>query len=187
MSPFVGVLVAQSCLTLHDAMDRSLPGSSVHTGVGSHYLLQGIFPTRGSNLGLLHCRQILYHLSHQGRPGVMETYINKSSRTWASFDWRTKFHSLPHLDKFNSHLFFHLLHNSEVFLEYLKTSIVLGPEDMPDTMSLLSWVWQSSGDNVTRKTNYINICIYIYIYIHTHTHTYTPEVLSAKKNKTGMW
>ena len=32
---------------------------------GSHSLLQGIFLTQGSNLGLLHCRQILYHLSHQ--------------------------------------------------------------------------------------------------------------------------
>ena len=30
-----------------------------------HSLLQGIFPIEGSNLGLLHCRQILYHLSHQ--------------------------------------------------------------------------------------------------------------------------
>ena len=39
---------------------------SKNTGVGCHYLLQGIFPTQGSNLGLLHCRQILYHLSHQG-------------------------------------------------------------------------------------------------------------------------
>ena len=39
-----------------------------NTGVGSHSLLQGIFPTQGSNLGLLHCRQILYHLSHQGSP-----------------------------------------------------------------------------------------------------------------------
>ena len=29
---------------------------------------RGIFPTQGSNLGLLHCRQILYHLSHQGSP-----------------------------------------------------------------------------------------------------------------------
>ena len=36
------------------------------TGVSSHSLLQGIFPTQGSNLGLLYCRQILYHLSHQG-------------------------------------------------------------------------------------------------------------------------
>ena len=34
--------------------------------LGCHSLLQVIFPTQGSNLGLLHCRQILYHLSHQG-------------------------------------------------------------------------------------------------------------------------
>ena len=35
--------------------------------MGNHSLLQGIFPTQGSNLRLPHCRQILYHLSHQGR------------------------------------------------------------------------------------------------------------------------
>ena len=40
------------------------PGKN--TGVGCHFLLQEIFLTQGSNLGLLHCRQILYHLSHQG-------------------------------------------------------------------------------------------------------------------------
>ena len=34
--------------------------------MGSHSLLQGIFPTQGSNPGLLHCRQIPYYLSHQG-------------------------------------------------------------------------------------------------------------------------
>ena len=33
-----------------------------------HFLLQGIFPTQESNLGLLHCRQTLYRLSHQGSP-----------------------------------------------------------------------------------------------------------------------
>ena len=44
------------------------PGNN--TGVGSHSLLQPIFPMQGSNLGLLLCRQILYHLSHQGRPLV---------------------------------------------------------------------------------------------------------------------
>ena len=44
------------------------PRKPKNTGVGSHSLLQGIFPTQGSNLGLLHCRQILYCLSHQGRP-----------------------------------------------------------------------------------------------------------------------
>ena len=39
-----------------------------NTGVGSHFLLEGIFPTQGSNSGLLHCKQILYHLSYQGSP-----------------------------------------------------------------------------------------------------------------------
>ena len=38
------------------------------TGVGSHSLLQRIFLVLGSNLGLMHCRQILYHLRHQGSP-----------------------------------------------------------------------------------------------------------------------
>ena len=39
-----------------------------NTGVGSLSFLQGIFPTQGSNSGLLHCRQILYQLSHKGSP-----------------------------------------------------------------------------------------------------------------------
>ena len=63
--------VSYSRLILCDPMDCSLPGSSVHgilhknTGVGCCPLHQGIFPTKGSNPGLLPCRQILYHLSHQ--------------------------------------------------------------------------------------------------------------------------
>ena len=40
------------------------PGKN--TRVGSHSLLQGLFPAQGSNPGLLHCRQILYCLNHQG-------------------------------------------------------------------------------------------------------------------------
>ena len=42
------------------------PGQN--TGVGSLSLLQGIFPTQGSNPGLPHCRRILYQLSHKGSP-----------------------------------------------------------------------------------------------------------------------
>ena len=42
------------------------PGKN--TGVGCHSLLQETFLTQGLNSGLLHCRQILYHLSHQGSP-----------------------------------------------------------------------------------------------------------------------
>ena len=38
--------------------------------MGSHSLLQGIFPTQGSNLDLLNCRQILHSLSHQGSPST---------------------------------------------------------------------------------------------------------------------
>ena len=70
---YVLCLVAQSCLTLCDPVNISLPGSSVHGDspgknieVGCHTLLQGIFPIQGSNPGLPSCKQILYHLSHQG-------------------------------------------------------------------------------------------------------------------------
>ena len=41
------------------------PGKDI--GVVCHFLLQGIFPTQGSNPGLLHCRQILYQPSYQGK------------------------------------------------------------------------------------------------------------------------
>ena len=63
----VKVLVIQSCWTLCNPKDCSLctqnsPGKK--TRVCCHSLLQGIFQTQGSNPGLLHCRQILYHLSH---------------------------------------------------------------------------------------------------------------------------
>ena len=71
------VKVVQSCLTLCDPMNCSPLGSSVHgdspgkdTGVCCHFLLQGIFLTQGLNLGLSHCRQILYHLSHQESCGI---------------------------------------------------------------------------------------------------------------------
>ena len=45
---------------------RNSPGQNTRTG--SLFLLQGIFPTQGSNLGLPHCRRILYQLSHQRGP-----------------------------------------------------------------------------------------------------------------------
>ena len=47
------------------------PGKN--TGVGCHSLLQGVFPTQRSNPGLLHCRHILYHLSHQVLPNLVLT------------------------------------------------------------------------------------------------------------------
>ena len=77
-------VLCQSCPTLCNPMDCSPPGSSVHgdspgksTGVGCHALLQGIFPSQGSNPGLPHCRQIFYHLSQQGSPRIPKwvTYL----------------------------------------------------------------------------------------------------------------
>ena len=43
-------------------------------------LLQGIFPTQGSNPDLLHCRQILYQLRHEGSPGIVEWVVYPFSR-----------------------------------------------------------------------------------------------------------
>ena len=68
------VLVAQLCLTLqpHRLQPARLlcPWDSPvkNTGVGCHFLLQGIFQIQGWNPGLLHCRQILQRLSHHGKP-----------------------------------------------------------------------------------------------------------------------
>ena len=65
------LLRAQPCPTLRAQglqparipRPRASPGSTA--GVGGHFLLHGVFPTQGSNPGLLRCRQILYHLSRQ--------------------------------------------------------------------------------------------------------------------------
>ena len=63
----------------HSVVSNSLRPHGLHspwnspgqnTGVGSCSLLLGIFPTQGLNPGLLHCRQILYQLSHKGSPVI---------------------------------------------------------------------------------------------------------------------
>ena len=67
------VLVTQSWPTLCNPMECSPPGSSVH-GILQARILEwvaipfsrGSSPTQGLNLSLLHCRQILYHVNHQG-------------------------------------------------------------------------------------------------------------------------
>ena len=68
-------------------LDCSLPGTSVYgdspgknTRVGCHAFLQRIFPTQGSNPGLLHCRWICYQLSHQGCPRILEWVVYPFSR-----------------------------------------------------------------------------------------------------------
>ena len=68
------------------------PGQN--TRVGSHSLLQVIFPTQGSIPGLLHCRQIVYRLSHQGSQCIemwLFLYINLESYSIAEFSLPNRF------------------------------------------------------------------------------------------------
>ena len=65
------------------------PGQN--TGVGSLSLLQGIFPTQGSNPGLLHCRWILYQLSHKRSPRILE-WVACMDGKWSR--WRDALHQM---------------------------------------------------------------------------------------------
>ena len=67
------VKVAQLCWTLcNHGLYSPWNSPDQNTAVGSHSLLQGIFAPQGSNWSLQHCRQILYQLSHQGSPWILE-------------------------------------------------------------------------------------------------------------------
>ena len=72
---FAEKLVIQSCSTLFDPMDCSPPGSSVQGILREQVAIpfsKRIFLTHGSNPSLPHCRQILYHLSHQGSTTLLD-------------------------------------------------------------------------------------------------------------------
>ena len=67
---YVCVCVCVRCSVMSDSLRPTRPLCSwsspgKNTGVSSYFLLQGIFLTQGLNLGIPHCRQILYHLNHQ--------------------------------------------------------------------------------------------------------------------------
>ena len=75
---------SESCTIMSDSLQLhglyspwNSPGQN--TGVGSLSLLQGIFPTQGSNPGLQHCRQILYQLSYKG--STISDKINFETKT----------------------------------------------------------------------------------------------------------
>ena len=81
----VGGSESESCSVVSNSLQPqglyspwNSPGQD--TGVGSLSLLQGIFPTQGSNPGLPHCRRILYQLSHQGSPRILEWVAYPFSR-----------------------------------------------------------------------------------------------------------
>ena len=80
---------SESCSVVSDSLQPyglnspwNYPGQN--NGVGSHSLLQGIFPTQGLNPGIPHCRWILYQLSHKESPRILECvaypFSSRSSR-----------------------------------------------------------------------------------------------------------
>ena len=77
LRPISSTLVAQLCPTLCNPTRLLGPWKSPdkNTGVGCHSLFQGIFLIRGWNRGFLHCRQILYRLSHLGKYTIFRNSV----------------------------------------------------------------------------------------------------------------
>ena len=70
------------------------PGRNI--GVGSLSLLQGIFPTQGSNPGIPHCRWILYQLSHKGSPRVLSVQFSSVTQLCPTLWPHELQHARPH-------------------------------------------------------------------------------------------
>ena len=73
------LLILSDCLLPQSPWNS--PGQNA--GVGSPSLLQRIFPTQGSNPGLSYCRRILYQLSQQGNPRILE-WVAYPFSSWSS-------------------------------------------------------------------------------------------------------
>ena len=120
-------------------VDCCPPGSSVHgdspgknTGVGCLALLQGIFPTQGSNPGLPNFRWILYCLSHQGTPRILEWVAYSSSRgsslprnltrvSCIAGGFFTSWATRKLFQNLFDHIFFFFFSLSLSFIQYLST------------------------------------------------------------------
>ena len=115
------------------------PGKS--TGVGCHFILQRIFPTQGSNPGLPHYKQMLYHLSHQGSPAQLFKILKDDTdkvlhsmcqQIWKSQQWlqdwkRSIFIPIPKKGNAkkcsNYHLVVFISHASKFTLKILQASL----------------------------------------------------------------
>ena len=93
----VGLLATPWTVAYHAPRPWDFPGKS--TEVGCHFLLQRIYPTQGSNLDLLHCRQMLHHLSHQWSvfTSVVNVYLSNkcNNYTFTSVQFSSVAQSCP--------------------------------------------------------------------------------------------
>ena len=119
-------------------MACSPAGSSVHGILQARILewvaissFREIFPTQGLNLGLLHCRQIIYHLSH--RESLLNSNINLEMSDTSNAD---SFTSRLHIDCKRAKLCTHI-HFTTLFIDYqIISDLVSYTNHWPDAGSL---------------------------------------------------
>ena len=114
------------------------PGKN--TGVDCHSLLQEIFPMQGSNPGLLHCRQILYHLGHQGSCICYVCPIPKWGEGESGMNWESSLdiYILPCVKQITSKK---LIHNT-------------GSSAWCSVITLRDWIWRWKGGSRGRGYMY---------------------------------
>ena len=104
-------------------MDCSLPSSSVHGILQARalewvaFLSPGIFLTQGLNSGLPHCRQVLYHLSHQGSPNTIY---------WTFWFWDL--------------LYIELKSQKQLYSKYATVTFSLSEQYFPKLLLLANWL-----------------------------------------------
>ena len=119
----LSITESESCSLMSDSLRSHRlysPCKSLgqNTGVDSLSLLQGIFSTQGLNPDVLHCRQILYHLSHQGSPVLAVQLVfcfavraNTMIKKWQEQLWFPNiFLPCINLHPQHTHFFFFLMH-----------------------------------------------------------------------------
>ena len=121
--------VIQSCLTLATLATYSPWNSSgQNTGVGSLSFLQGIFPTQGLKPGLLHCRQILYQLSHKEKPkntavgslSLLQQIFPTPELNPGLLHWRQILYQLSHQNSTANHIAFNVIYLYTLEVIYLR-------------------------------------------------------------------
>ena len=136
-----------------------------NTAVGSLSFLQGILPTQESNPGILHCRQILYHLSQQGRPRILEWEAcpfskgaswprNPTRVSWQVDSLLAEYLYLP------IYLLFMYLHGIIYFIYLYYLIFYFFPFIIFDYLAFI-------------PTSIIFKLMCIYMYTHTYTYIYT--------------
>ena len=151
-------------------MDCSLPGSSVH-GILQARILEwvalpvsrGIFPIQGLNLDLLHCRQILHHLSHQvsSLTIILMVYSNFLS-VYLVFVWLVFCSKIPsrisYYINFHVSCFLHCILYNQFLIYHLISSFIFG-------VSFLFFFYISWTDSLYYCFIFSVMCIQSYEYL----------------------